>query len=151
MGFFNSRHIFLGNYFEYHTRFQIPADVINDEVKLELEFCESVLDTIPEDIDTLKVIGHRYTEAGEYEKGLIADLKLSKLQPQDPLVWYNLACSYSLLQKEEEAVRALQAAVDRGYDDLLHMESDKDLNNIRDEEAFKKIIQNLYFRKYGKS
>jgi len=42
-------------------------------------------------------LGNAYTENGMYAKGLLVDLKLSRLKPNDPLVHYNLARSYALL------------------------------------------------------
>ena len=88
MQFFSSREIFFGDYFLPHRLFRIPAEIVNDELEIEIEMCESILNILPDDIETLKLVGHRYTETGDYYKGLKADQKLSLLQAEDPLVWY---------------------------------------------------------------
>ena len=71
------------------------------------------------------------------------DLRLAKLCPNNPLVFYNLACSYSLLKRVDEAFAALAEAVSRGYDDAPWLNKDPDLDNLRQDSRFKKIRENL--------
>jgi len=64
----------------------------------------------------------------------------SKLVPNgNPNVLYNLACSYALYGKKDEALEALSSAVEKGFAQLALMRSDPDLASIRDTEAFKSI------------
>ncbi len=88
-------------------------------------------------------LGNAYTATGMYEKGLKVDLKLSRLRPEDPLVHYNLACSFSLMGKLNESLESLEKAVDLGYDDLMYLENDSDLDSLRDDENYKVLINKL--------
>ena len=60
---------------------------------------------------------------------------------------YNLACLYSLLNRKEEAVAALRAAVDAGYKDFYHISLDTDLVNIRNEQGYKDILNSITQKK----
>jgi hypothetical protein len=57
--------------------------------------------------------------------------------------YYNLCCTYSLLNNKAQALQYLQKAVVTGYSNYAHLQADQDLDNIRDESAFKQIMQSL--------
>ncbi len=57
--------------------------------------------------------------------------------PQDSLIDYNLACYYSLTEKLEPGLLALQKAVEKGYKQFEQMETDPDLNNLRQSDQYK--------------
>ena len=84
-----------------------------------------------------------YTQAREYKKGLIIDKRLSRLRPFDATVFYNLACSYALLNMSDEAFKALHKAVKLGYDDHKHLMRDKDLESIRSDKQFSRLLSSL--------
>jgi hypothetical protein len=56
---------------------------------------------------------------------------------------YNLACAYSLKKQKKKALKYLRMAVDEGFTNRNHMEKDKDLDYIRNEKAFKQIMDIL--------
>eukprot|EP01124_Arcella_intermedia_P025724 TRINITY_DN4663_c0_g1_i2.p1 TRINITY_DN4663_c0_g1~~TRINITY_DN4663_c0_g1_i2.p1 ORF type:complete len:317 (-),score=68.28 TRINITY_DN4663_c0_g1_i2:24-974(-) len=56
---------------------------------------------------------------------------LSTLQPEDPISHYNLACAESLLGSVEAAATALVRSIEVGYNDLEHLLSDPDLENLK--------------------
>ncbi len=59
---------------------------------------------------------------------------------------YNLACYYAMKKDKEKALRLLERAVELGLASVLpvaHLEEDRDLDNIRDEEGFKPILEKL--------
>lgn len=106
-------------------------------------FLEGIIDKYPSYVECLMLLGNEYTANGMYEKGLKVDLKLARLKPDDPLVHYNLACSFTLLGNFNQALVSLGKAVDLGYNDLNHLENDSDLDNLRDEEEYKTLIDRL--------
>ena len=118
-------------------------DLFDNPVDFEIEFYEGVLEGDPDNVDILLLLGNLYTQAGQHEKGLDIDRKLVKLRPADPVVHYNLACSYSLLKHTPEALEELERAMELGYDDYVHLRSDKDLDNIRGEPRFKTLVKRL--------
>ena len=57
--------------------------------------------------------------------------------------YYNLSCTYSLLKNKPMAINCLDKAIKAGYANYSHILQDSDLNNIRDEQAFKTLIEPL--------
>ncbi len=110
----------------------------------ELSFLESLAQRCPQDAEILKALGDLYTQIGWYENGLKVDLELSRLCPQESLVWYNLACSYARLARKNEAFSALTQAVDLGYQDYHWLKEDADLKSIRNDRRFTKLLLQLF-------
>lgn len=76
-------------------------------------------------------MGHLYTQVGRHRDGLAVDRRLVALRPRDPIAYYNLACSYSLLKQTTRAFTAMKRALGLGYCDVDHMLADPDLENLR--------------------
>ena len=94
----------------------------------------------PDDISVLSELGHIYTRLGRYQDGLEIDHKLVAFAPEDPTVRYNLACSLALLGRSDEAVQALQLAVELGYSDFVFMLEDPDLASLREDQRFQALV-----------
>lgn len=111
-----------------------------DNLDFEIEFYERVLGESPNFKQALIALGDAYTRKGHYHKGLTVDKKLIKLKPNDPIVFYNLSCSYSLLEMKDLAFGALFRAIDLGYDDFEHLKKDPDLTNLRQDSRYLELI-----------
>lgn len=122
----------------------------NFSLSFEIEFFEKLLKDNPDFIDALIPLAEAYTKAGEYEKGLDIDKRLSKILPDDPVVRYNLACSYSLVGRIDEAFEALHAAIGMGYNDFRHMDADPDLSGVRNDQRYQKMISDFAEKKRSK-
>ncbi|MBI3831224.1 MAG: hypothetical protein HY291_17025 [Planctomycetes bacterium] len=109
----------------------------------EVEFCEQILSVAPNHTEALALLGETYTKRGDYAKGLEADLRLSQISPENEVVQYNLACSYALTGQKEEALAALEKAVDLGYRDLEHMRNDRDLELLRGNPRYASLLERL--------
>jgi tetratricopeptide (TPR) repeat protein len=118
-----------------------------EDIDFEIAFYESILKATPDFIEALSAIGDLYTKAGLWQKGLDVDLKLSRLRPEDAIVFYNLACSYALLNQTRAALVALTQAIDFGYDDFEHLKTDTDLENLLKDERFQQYIKQLEKKK----
>ena len=119
----------------------MPRRSKSDELlEFEIHFYEKLLTAYPDFVDVLVPLGDAYTRRGLHEKGLEIDLRLTKLRSQDSLTWYNLACSYSLLRRIEEALTALQRAFELGYRDLPHLQRDADLANLRQSPRYQQLL-----------
>ncbi len=127
---------------EYRFELKTPEFQKTDD-EFAIWFLEGVLEKYPTYVECLMYLGNAYTATGLYENGLEVDLKLVRLRPQDPLVHYNLACSFSLMGRVSESLKSLEKAIDLGYDDLAHLVSDSDLDNLRDEDGYKVLIHKL--------
>jgi len=120
----------------------MPKD-ITDDSDFEIHFCEGLLQKNPHFVQALTLLAELYTKKGLYAKGLEMDKKLALLQPDNGIVFYNLACSYSLLHEIENAFEALKKAVELGYDELAYMLEDKDLQNLREDKRFQEYFSSL--------
>jgi len=69
--------------------------------------------------------------------------KAIKINPQSKKNFYNAACAASLANDNKNALKWLEIAINNGFDNLDHINSDSDLDNIRNNEKFKKIIFEL--------
>lgn len=73
-----------------------------------------------------------------------ANLQLAAdVRPDGRGVFYNLACAYSRLRDKSKALAALKRAVENGYEDRQSLESDPDLDAIRSEPEFRRIVEDL--------
>ncbi|KHE91131.1 MAG: tetratricopeptide repeat protein [Candidatus Scalindua rubra] len=127
---------------EYRFDLKTPEFQKTDD-EFTIWFLEGVLEKYPAYVECLMYLGNAYTATGMYEKGLEVDLKLARLRPQDPLVHYNLACSFALMGMLSKSSVSLGKAIDLGYDDLAHLVNDSDLDSLRDEDDYKVLIHKL--------
>jgi tetratricopeptide (TPR) repeat protein len=65
------------------------------------------------------------------------------IDPGRGYAWFNLACVYSRLGEKREAQRALEAAVRNGVRDREAIAADPDLEAIRGEPAYIKLLETL--------
>ena len=109
----------------------------------EIAFYEKLLVAYPKFVDVLMPLGNAYTRRGLHEKGLEIDLRLTQLRGRDPLTWYNLACSYSLLKRADESLEALRRSIEVGYTDFDYLRKDPDLFNLRQSPKHREVIVSL--------
>ncbi|MBM3835984.1 MAG: hypothetical protein FJ403_22515 [Verrucomicrobia bacterium] len=106
---------------------------------IEIGFIEGVVKRDPNYVEALQILGDDYTRRGRFIEGLRVDERLAELRPQDSLVQYNLACSYSLTDRVELAMQALERALNLGYRDFKWLGQDPDLQNLRQHPLYRKI------------
>lgn len=111
--------------------------------EFEIQFFEKLVENRPRFIEALSALGDLYTRIGLYEKGLAIDLKLAEYKPDDGIVFYNLACSYSLLNHIDLSLETLKKAIEYGYEDFDHLRQDEDLNNLRKDSRFETLMMNI--------
>ncbi|MBV9122802.1 MAG: hypothetical protein JO112_05565 [Planctomycetes bacterium] len=117
-----------------------PADQQN-QLDFELDFFSGILERRPDYVDVLRVMGNNLTLKGRYVQGLQIDKRLVQLRPQDPLAHYNLACSFALLKRPEQALKTLRLAVELGYRDFRYMREDRDLDSIGQDPRFRQLLR----------
>ncbi len=124
-----------------HTSTTARAADQQSQLDFELEFFAGILERQPDYVDVLRVMGNNLTLRGRYVQGLGVDKRLVQLRPSDPLAHYNLACSYALLKRPDQAIRALRRAVELGYRDFRYMREDRDLDSIRHDPRFRQMMR----------
>ena len=113
------------------------------ELDIEIEFLSGLIERDPEYVEALQLLGDDFTKRGQFNDGLKIDEQLSRLLPEDSMVFYNLACSYSLTDRIDDSITALNKAVHLGYDDSKWMDTDPDLNKVRTDPRYQSIRHQL--------
>ncbi len=106
------------------------------DLDTKIQFIEGIVRRDPNYVDALQLLGDHYTQRGLFTEGLKVDEHLARLEPQNPLVFYNLACSYSLIEEFDRAVLALERALQLGYRDFNWLAKDPDLKKLRAHPSF---------------
>ena len=109
------------------------------DLDIKIQFMEGIVRRDPEYIEALQLLGDHYTQRGSYDQGLRVDEKLSRLEPHNPLVFYNLACSYSLIGEVDLAAKSLEKSLNLGYRDFKWLAKDPDLRTLRKHPLFRDI------------
>ena len=116
-----------------------PNPASQRELDTKIEFMEGLVRRDPDYMDALQLLGDHYTQRGRYHEGLKVDERLARLDSENALVFYNLACSYSLTDQFERAALALQKALSLGYRDFAWLAKDPDLKEFRQQPAYDQI------------
>jgi tetratricopeptide (TPR) repeat protein len=111
------------------------------QLDFEIEFFGRILEQHSDYVDVLRVQGNNLTLKGRYVEGLQIDRRLIQLRPNDPLAHYNLACSYALLKRADQAIKTLRRAIELGYHDFRYMREDHDLDTIRHDPRFRQLLR----------
>ena len=106
----------------------------------EISFYEKLLQRYPHFLDVLIPLGDAYTRRGLFEKGLQIDLHPTQLRGDEPIMWYNLACSYSLLNRIDASLGALRRALELGYNDVDYLLKDPDLTILRQSAEYRQFL-----------
>ncbi|MEO8577188.1 MAG: protein kinase [Gemmatimonadales bacterium] len=80
------------------------------------------------------IIGERDRAVDFIKRGIQVD-------PDDPMLLYNVCCTYAQLGMTNESLEALEHAVEKGWGDKAWLEHDSDLDSIRDMPRYKAILQ----------
>ncbi len=113
------------------------------DLETKIGFLEGIVRRDPDFVEALEILGDHYTQRGQYTESLKVDQQLSRLEPTNPLVFYNLACSYSLNSDFDLAAAALEKALRLGYRDFKWLAKDPDLRSLRKHPAFRSIENQL--------
>ena len=63
--------------------------------------------------------------------------------------YYNAACLFSLMGDKEKAIEYLRKELENGWNRFNHINRDPDLDNIRDDEAFKQLVNEYKTRRHS--
>ena len=113
------------------------------DLDVRIGFIEGIVRRDPAYVDALQLLGDHYTQRGRYVEGLHVDERLSRLDPESPLVFYNLACSYSLTDQFEAAADALEKAFSLGYRDFNWLAKDPDLRKLRKHPLYQRVADKI--------
>ena len=84
----------------------------------------------------------RYAEAEAFQKK-IDEFTEEANELMKGVMYYNAACLYSIIGKEDLAIEKLMSAIDEGIGTCETLTNDDDFNNIRENYSFKAILKML--------
>ena len=126
----------LGDAYSFTTDKRSAAGI---SYKRALELGRQQLDINDKDIDTISDVAYYNSRLGNSKEALAGDEQARKLGPDNMYVFYMSALIHSGLGRKQEALDALERAIELGYQSelLIH---DPILAVLRDEEAFKRLV-----------
>ena len=83
---------------------------------------------------TLKRLGRLEEAKKEMQKGI-------EQNPNDPIIIYNAACFYALLDEKVLAIEHLKKAMDNGFENYNYLRHDPDLNCLQKEQDFIELMK----------
>ena len=114
-----------------------------NQLEFELEFFGRLLDRDPLHANAIRAHANNLARKGLFARALQLDRRLVRLQPERPVPWYNLACSYTMLGMIDPAFIALQRAIELGYRPWKHLLRDPDLKALRADVRFGRLIRRV--------
>jgi len=106
------------------------------DLDIKIAFMEGIVRRDPDYVEAWEILGDDYTSRGKYAEGLKVDLRLALLRPDDPMVHYNLGCSYALNRKFTKSMATLEQAVRLGFHNLRQLARDPDLSGLRKHPSY---------------
>ena len=83
---------------------------------------------------TLKRLGRLEEAKKEMHKGI-------RQNPNDPIIIYNAACFYALIDDKTAAIKNLKKAIDNGFENYEYLKHDPDLNSLQKEPDFIELMK----------
>lgn len=101
---------------------------------------QKAVDEDPEFGTAWQLLGYSLHLSGDLDKAIEAHMKASEFEESKLLALYNLGCAYSLKNEPDKAFDYLNKAVAAGFKQMNYFETDKDLDNLRKDPRFAKVV-----------
>jgi serine/threonine protein kinase/Tfp pilus assembly protein PilF len=101
------------------------------------------IDFHPDDARALYMGANGLVALGEKEKGLEWARRARRIDPDDPMLLYNLGCIHALAGDLEEAIDCLERAASGGLLQKGWYENDGDLDPLRSHPRFKALLERM--------
>ncbi len=108
-----------------------------------LALVEQRLERTPDDVRARYLGANALVALGEREKGLAWARAARSMDPDDPMLLYNLGCINALAGEPAEALACLQQAVAAGLTQKNWLVHDGDLDTLRDLPDFRRLLETL--------
>lgn len=118
----------------------------HEEMKARLSSLDLIqrhLEMNPHDTRALYVGANQLCNVGELDKGMeLAERALGQ-DENEPVVLYNVACFYAMKGDPDRSLELLERAVERGWGDRAWLETDSDLDSLRNDDRFKALLDTI--------
>lgn len=112
---------------------------------MEFAVCMILQDELTaEKAEALFIEAYRHYLAEERDESTKKFMKIHEKFPNEPIgaiAAYNIACNLALDGEKDKALEWLKKALDAGYDNFDHVESDSDLEPLREEARYEEMLQ----------
>jgi TolB-like protein/Flp pilus assembly protein TadD len=127
---------------------QIYADLGREEksraARLRgVKAAEERLDLNPDDVRALYMGANGLVALGQREKGLAWAKRAMEIEPNEPMLLYNLACIYSLADEYDAAIDCLEKSIDGGFAHRPWLEKDSNLDPLRNDPRFQAMVKEM--------
>jgi tetratricopeptide (TPR) repeat protein len=85
--------------------------------------------------------GYDFYHADRYPEAAAAFQKAAQMGYRADAALYNAACSYSLNDDHDNAMKYLALAIEAGWDDMDHIAEDSDLDPVRSDPRFAQVVK----------
>jgi len=118
----------------------------HEEMKARLasiELIERHIEMNPHDTRALCIGANQFSNVGEMDKGLKMAEEALVRGEDEPLVLYNIACFFALRGDADRALELLGNAISRGWGDRAWLETDSDLDSLRNDQRFRALLDRI--------
>jgi TolB-like protein/Flp pilus assembly protein TadD len=127
---------------------QIYADLGREDAAREsrlrgLRVVEERLKLNPDDARAVYMGANALVSLGEMQRGLEWARRAVAMEPEDPMVLYNVACIKSLSGQVEEAIDCLEKAVRNGHSQKDWYQRDSNLDLLRAHPRFQALMKKI--------
>jgi adenylate cyclase len=85
-----------------------------------------------------------FATIGDRDKALEWTHLALQSSEDEPMIFYNAACTFAVLDEHERAIDLLERAVKLGWGDRAWMKHDSDLASLRDKPRFQALLKSLH-------
>jgi TolB-like protein/thioredoxin-like negative regulator of GroEL len=108
-----------------------------------LKVAEKHLELHPDDARALYLGAGAQCQLGERARSVEWAGRALKIDPDEPVILYNVGCMYSQLGRVEDSLDCLEKAVDNGFRDKAWFDSDSTLDPLRAHPRFLALLEKL--------
>jgi tetratricopeptide (TPR) repeat protein len=105
------------------------------------DLADAHLELNPEDTRALILAATVNANLDRQERAVEFAERAIAVDRDDPMLLYNVACTFAVIGKGDEALDALEHAVEKGWGDRAWIEHDSDLDSIRESPRYKSLMQ----------
>jgi serine/threonine protein kinase/Flp pilus assembly protein TadD len=110
-------------------------------VKKQRALVDKHLELNPDDARALVFGAITFARTDDKDRALELAGRALAIDPEDPMILYNVACAYAVSGRTDAALSALQKAVDNGFGHKEWVEHDSDLDSLRGDPRFQQLVE----------
>jgi len=118
------------------------TEMATETRKKTIEACRRYLLDFPNEARAHILLATSYAWLNARSEAMAEGKKAAKMSAKDPVMMYNLACLYSILNEKDEAVHWLSESIRYGRRDFEWMKRDPELESIRSHPGYLALLRN---------